>query len=729
MRYLCCAMISTVFLLIVFLIRMSILDTRKLEEYGDRRAQAPKQWESFRFLERYYGGIRSLVPLSENKPEYPRAEDELPLSNVTIPANEQARGMPQSKTFNAYPDYTSTEYLKDFVPVQPCYLDTKSTVRIPPLQYYDGRPSGFPDHIMGSYEVLDLPEGICFERYGRLGPYGHGYSLRKGGLGSGRTGDAEGSEQVWSKVPAVDYTNVDWAVAQQRCYNANAARFRSGAEKKQTAISARDGVVPKTEATATPKDNDHPKTQAGTKLRARTAVVVRTWDEFIYREEDILYLRSLISELSIGSGGEYDVYLLVQVKDQNIPVFADEATYQRHLEERVPAEFRGIATLWSESQMHSLYFGLEEIWARGPGLMVDGVYRGLVLALQWFAHNHPEYDFFWQWEMDLRYTGHMYHLFSKFDSWSEKQPRKLLWERSSRFYIPSAHGSWDDFSQMVRVQTESGTESPNNVWSGFNTGGANRGPQGEKPIWGPERPQNENDWFETENDPVPPTTFAKDKYTWGVGEAADLITLNPLFDPEGTTWGLGNDATGYNRTAGLPPRRAAIITASRMSKRLLNTMHRETAIKKHHAFSEMWAPLTALSHGYKAVYVPHPMFVDREWPVEYLAATMNAGRNGASGGARTSVFGDREHNLLGMTWYYNAGFAGNLWRRWLGLKVDDLGGERFEMGEDGGGGNGVIGGQGRMCVPPMLIHPVKEVELPVEEVVIDHGAGEMGPDA
>ena len=48
------------------------------------------------------------------------------------------------------------------------------------------------------------------------------------------------------------------------------------------------------------------------------------------------------------------------------------------------------------------------------------------------------------------------------------------------------------------------------------------------------------------------------------------------------------------------------------------------------------------------------------------------------------------------------------WKRWLGLNVDGNGGAEEERKE---------GGEGRMCLPPMLVHPVKGVGLPVEEVV------------
>jgi hypothetical protein len=151
------------------------------------------------------------------------------------------------------------------------------------------------------------------------------------------------------------------------------------------------------------------------------------------------------------------------------------------------------------------------------------------------------------------------------------------------------------------------------------------------------------------------------------------------------------------------------------------TMHRMTAFKKQFAFPEMWPATVALQHGYKAVVVPHPVFVDRKWPLEYMAQVLNGGRDGSAGGSRTSVFGEREHNMHGMTWFYSSGFAPNLYRRWLGLKVNNDGGEEFETTADptkeGEGVGNMVGGEGRMCLPPMLLHPIKEVELPVEAPV------------
>jgi hypothetical protein len=138
-------------------------------------------------------------------------------------------------------------------------------------------------------------------------------------------------------------------------------------------------------------------------------------------------------------------------------------------------------------------------------------------------------------------------------------------------------------------------------------------------------------------------------------------------------------------------------------------MHRETALHRHSMFSEMWPGSCALHHGLKAVYAPHPVYIDRRWPTSYLAAVFNNGLHGASGAARTSVFSDeRQHNFLGTSWYYHAGFPGNLWKRWLGYKVDGDGGEMEE-----------VEGEGRMCLPGMLLHPVKHVDL-----IYEHREGE-----
>lgn len=691
--------------LIIFIITLARLGHRSqggLDGHlGEPDAPA---WEEFPFLKRYHGGIRTLVPRSENVPEYPKDSEE------AAEVIQNAAALSRRKEKSDLPRYTIFDPLQNrsatLPPIQACYLDAESTIKIPKLRAFNGRPRGFPDHVMGSYELLGLDEDVCFDRFGRLGPYGFGYSRKYGGSGAGMDGHIEGSEEIWADDEQVDFRTVNWGDAQTRCAKRNSHRFHNVTVDYSEAPSLlvpRAIPNPAVPSSATPLASETLTTPpADSTLLPRTAVVIRTWHDYPWDPSDILNMRTIIAELSLASGTEYTVHFLIHVRDNDLQIWSDAATHARVLASSLPPEFAGMGTLWSERQMSLVYGGVQDINYRGLG--VFGAYLSTFMPVQHFAVTHPEYSFFWHWELDSRYTGHHYHLLDKVSSWARKQPRKGLWERNARFYVPREHGSWDDFRQMVRVQTEHGTSTKGNLYNinGMKDGADNPAAASrktEKPIWGPEPP--EWDSLENATDPIPPTTMDKDKYTWGVGEDADLITFNPLFDPTGTNWILADDVTGFNITSGMPPRRTAIITFSRLSARLLRLMHRETALHRRHMFSEMWPASCALHHGLKAVYAPHPVFIDRAWPTDYLAAVFNGGRNGASGGARLSVFSDeRQHNFRGTSWYYNAGAPENLWKRWLGYRVNGDGGEEWEMANEG-----------RMCLPAMLLHPVKQANL------------------
>lgn len=762
-RYLCVAITGFIVLMMLSLIRASQVENWKMEngkvEKKKPEALAPV-WEQFPFLDRYYGGIYTLLPFNESKPQYPGGGDD---ESEVVGGDWSPNGSPDemtedrhnvlsSRPWDSYPRRVSETQVRE------CFLDPANTIRPPSVRYFEGRPQGFPRHVLGSYDLLGLPEDICLDRFGRFGPYGFGYSVRAGGLGTGEHGEREASEAVWETRPRVDFGVVDWADVQQRCLRANAERFRRTTAGRTLTRHGFYNAAPargegeaeaETEAAAAGAELDgSAEAPAPEKNSGRTAVVVRCWDEYLFRADDVANLRAMITELAMASGGRYDVHLLVQVRnDAAHPVLADDEAYQRRVEEAVPREFRGLVTLWTETQMLSLYQGVHDLFSRGPELPVHGPYRGLSMAMQHFAYLHPEYDFFWQWEMDVRYTGHYLDLLANVERWAREQPRKGLWERNARFYLPQAHGSWEDFSQMARVQSEMGAAAAaaaddvrrkgGRVGDGVDGDGGATNANIRQPVWGPRRAPDPNDWLEPDSDPRPPSASPdRDRYEWGVGEEADFISFNPLFDPDGTTWLLRDDVTGFNRSLGMPPRRASLMTTSRLSRRLLLAMHRSTAHKKQFAFPEMWPATVALHHGFKAVFAPHPVYVDRRWPQALMAQTYNAGRDGAAGGASASVFGEHEHNMRGLSWFYDAGFAPNLYRRWMGLRVNNDGGHEFETTRDesrthaGGSVADMPGGEGRMCLPPMLLHPVKDVDLPVEappvEAEVDAGGAHGG---
>jgi len=543
-----------------------------------------------------------------------------------------------------------------------CYLDKEEKVPAPDLYAYTGVVQGQPEPVMGSHSLLGLRDDVCFDRFGRYGPYGLGYSLDEGGVEVGMDTESEGSEEVWAKTGKINYDLVDWGDAQCRCHEANKGRFLKTRERGEG-------------------EEGHDET-AG-KI-SRTAVVVRIYVGFVWTQHAILNFRAMISELSLRSGGEYDVHFLLHVKDDYLPIWADGETAQRVLDENVPPEFHSLCTLWSEAQMRLLYpvrFGSS---VENPSNSdIHGVYRSAHFPLQHFAVTHSQYEHFWNWEMDMRWLGNYYELFDRLGAWTREQKRVGMWERSAKYYIPGFHGSWGNFSDLVDRETEGSGKGAVFGPVGFEGKGRLRG-EGSGGFLPESCVGGEFDGEEC-----------------GVGEEADLIMLNPIFDPEESGWVFSRDVTGYNRGYPVPPRRSAIITASRLSRRLLGVMHEETWRLRHNMFSEMFPASMALHHGLKAVYAPHPVYLDREWDLESVDEAFNGGRDRTSGGEGSPFDLRNEHNHRGSTWYYNSEFAGRLWRRWLGYEEVDGGGEVR------GGRKEEEGGLGRMCLRGVLLHPVK----------------------
>lgn len=516
--------------------------------------------------------------------------------------------------------------------IKPCYLDSAETIPVPDLYAYNGVPQSQPMPIIGSHEFLGLKSDICFDRYGRYGPYGLGY----GDYGTSKSNKRD--KHARNETSNIADVTVDWGKAQARCYRTNQHRFGSGNE-----------------------------------TRERQAIIIRTYTGFRWTPYAIMNVRALASESSLKSGGEYDVHLLLQVKDNKIPIWDDGSSHQRILDRHVPREFHSLCSLWSEAQMRQYYPGKFGKSRDNPsGRDIHGVYRSGHMPLQRFAVEHPEYAYFWNWEADIRYIGSYYELFSQTGKWARKQSREMIWERSSLYYIPAFHGTWTNFSDQVDRDMLL---------------------RARQPVRGPvDRP------VEFASEDFLPKSCRDDKNFshCGIGEAADLITFNPIFDAQGSGWVFSKDITGYgSKKTPIPSRRSTIVAAGRLSRRLLHVMHEETLIMHHTMFTEMFPPTMALHHGLKAVYAPHPMYMERAWPVDKVNSVFNGGRDGTPGGPKSPFKQSNEGCHKGTTWYYDAEFAGALWRLWLGLH------EREENA------NAAADGSSRLCLRSMLFHPIK----------------------
>ena len=485
-----------------------------------------------------------------------------------------------------------------------------------------------------------------------------GYASEIGGSDLGLHGDQSLTDPIWKTSSKIDWRSIDLGDVQRRCYQRNQGRFA------QVAQSNHDEHVGS--LAAFPDEDGQRSHDENRSTIPRTAVILRAWGYMDYTPALRLYIRSLVNELSLHSGGEYEVHLLVEVKRIEKPIWTSKAAYEKVLAEIVPEEFRSMATLWSQELMKLIYPGPFQPQFSNHGPMYPAM-RSMHFALQWFMVTHPEYDYFWNWETDVRYIGHWYELFNGVSTWAAKQPRDHhLWARSARFYIPALY---------------------NNDWEAFARDTAQKSPPEDIDI----DPGSSPSGHQTS----PPSS----------DEEADLITFNPIFDPAHTVWNRRLDVTGYDTAQPIPPRRASIIVSARFSRRLLRTMHNETYLMRHSMASEMFPASMALHHGLKAVFAPHPGYIERDWPPEFAEGVFNGGPGGRTGGFADSVFGEgpsgNERALRGTSWYYDSRFAEVLWRRWLGYREVGRGGAREELRK------GVKGMGGRMCLRSTLFHPVK----------------------
>jgi hypothetical protein len=576
--------------------------------------------------------------------------------------------------YNPYPDYNSKSWLKEHAEYSPC--EGPFGGGVDDLRVFKGHPHEFPDAVIGSYDALGMDGNLCYERDTRLGPYGF--------MNSNDTSDPSYLRERarWEKT--------NWGELQEKCVQKNRGRYNlQGSSNPYLGLAHQEqqphrprsepGELPPPTKFALRRDHlqnrgdgsQHQRrdgAQANNRSEPRTALLLRTYTGKKYSDNDKQVIRSLISELSLRTGGVYQIYLFVHVKDNAYAIWDDEATYQYVLRDSVPREFKDMSILWNDEATQSMYPQLDPKKAT--------VHVSQWLSVQKFAQEFPEFDYIWNWELDARVTGHNYDFVEKLAEFSKKQPRRGLWERNERYYIPSVHGDYD-------------TEFRKEVEKIY----------GDDTVWGaPELP------FVSPVGPKPPTSDPKkDNYQWGVGEEADLITVAPIFNPEESGWVGAQDLWGFNDTTHPTedlPRRTTIVTHSRISKRLLDIMHVEN-LRGNHISSEMATQTTALLHSLKAVYAPMPIWFDRPWEGKAVAKWFNGGRRGESGGIGCAMGWGREGRYRGTTWYYRANPPQRLYLNWMGWEDTDIGGPDWEETH------------GRPCLPPMMLHPIKDV-VPTE---------------
>lgn len=577
---------------------------------------------------------------------------------------------PRQVVYDPYPNYNSEEWRRkwrgDFAACEGprgAALDRNSSDDM--VSVYPGSQKDFPFPMFGSHEALNLDPNVCADRCSRWAVYGHKETSR---------------QTPCPKSVRLDWDKVSWASLQSKCAERNANRY------KKTLDPVRANLLRPIPWNPPEDDKAESRTSSGSAYHSRTALIIRSWHSMVWTPSHRQYLRSLIMELSLHSGGEYQVYLLVDVK---VPLdFHDDTAVREFKAEHIPAEFHDITILFTTDMLKEWYPKIEE---HTP------VYQHLQ-PIQIFSQLHPNFNFYWQLEMDSRNTGHAYHFLEQAAAFAKTQPRKYLWERNAYLYTPGAHGTWDDFIQVVDKSMKGHEQDA--VWGPVVTPPeANIQPVGPKP-------------------PVANSTL--DNYHWGVGEEADLITLLPIFDAKDTNWTFPNKI--WNVPSSLP-RRASPITMWRMSRQLLSVMHNALDSDGVAVVSEMSGPTFALLHGLKAVAVPQPIYVDGQWNAREVASIVNRGvaSNPAkvNGGPESVWNWDHawDHILFRMSYMFTTQAAEDLFRRWLGYPADANQYTDGSLHRDPQGrfwydeGKLDEGTYGRLCFPGMMLHTVKNTEL------------------
>lgn len=303
--------------------------------------------------------------------------------------------------------------------------------------------------------------------------------------------------------------------------------------------------------------------------------------------------------------------------------------------------------------------------------------------LQLFALHYPEFDHYWQLELDQRFLGDAGKHLDAISTFVRNEPRKQALERATFAFSDQLYGTYRDF--MARV------DAANN---------------GSSRAWGPVaipdiRPIG----------PEPPVTRPQDDdFGWGVGEDADVVVTSFCADVRQTEWVFRDFVRGFRHGA-RTPRWFCPPAVMRASRALLLAVHQAQHDSGLSLPSEAVLPTWALWHGLKLSYPPQPAYMrPHEAHLEDLGDdwTRDAARFLET--TRTPWFGNATHDSpdglahanpqsladRGLTWWWTADYPRAIVEAWLAgdARRDKVPGVLAVHG-------------GRVYAPNMAMHPVK----------------------
>lgn len=186
-----------------------------------------------------------------------------------------------------------------------------------------------------------MNNSLCADRYSRYGAYGYVEGNEP------RIHDRR-EDSGSNKSAEIDWKQVDWANLQQECLQSNSIQYRTEANKtKMTALyKSLDSDL---------QDFQEHLNETEITAEPRTAVILRSWLGMNYTENDLHHIRSMIMELSLYSGAEYELVLLIDCQGEELPEQTDTAAWKAFHEKHLPQELHGLAVWFNERMLNDWY--------------------------------------------------------------------------------------------------------------------------------------------------------------------------------------------------------------------------------------------------------------------------------------------------------------------------------------------------------------------------------------
>lgn len=464
---------------------------------------------------------------------------------------------------------------------------------------------------------------------GRYGPYGFG------------------EDDPTYERSRVDWDTLDWGRLVDQCLERNAHRFPTPIPSANVAHAPRFALRPPTtehdnnDATGQ-KEGDgplrlHHHDDAPT---MRTALVLRSYEGFEYTDEVMWMIRALITEATLKSGGRYGVILLVNVQDKEWAIHESREHYDRAfqaMQMEVPPELWSLMVLWDEALLESWYPLVTEwrtMWQVNQ-------------PLQLLAHHYPEYDHFWQLEMDQRFMGDTLEYLEAMEAFARAEPRKQALERATFPYSEDLYSSYADLMHRVDAANHGGSRA----WGALCVPDVE--PMG----------------------PRPPTAHAeKEHFRWGVGDEADVILTSFCEDVRASSdwvfhdWWRGGLELGIDT-----PRFFCPPAIARASRTLLRAVHDAQVATGISVPSEATLPSWAAWLGLKLSYPPQPVYAqpvgdrhteeDEEEQEDHIENDSTVAVSGVSSKKAESDKANAEEHDDGPDPFFYDGFENSLVRR------------------------------------------------------------------